>query len=58
MGHQRTQAFESLERRVGVNGGNHRVTGLGGAERCFNRVGIAHLADDDVVGIVTHRGAD
>ena len=56
--HQRAKTLERLERSVGVDGGNNGVAGFGGAERSFNRVGVAHLPDDDVVGIVTHRGAD
>ncbi len=35
----------------------HEVTGLGGEQRRFDRLVVAHLADEDDVGILPQRAA-
>ena len=55
------KAVDAIERMQGVdrmNGRDDQVAGFRGAQRRFDRVAVAHFADDDDVRIVTHQGAD
>ena len=47
-----------VSRRVGgVQRRHDEVAGLGGGQRRLDRLVVAHLADEDDVGVLAHRGA-
>ena len=50
-------AVDRLRRRVGVQRAEREVAGFGDAQRRFDRLEVAHLADQDDVGVFTERGA-
>ena len=50
-------AVEGLRGVVGVQRGEHEVTGLGERERDRDRVEVAHLAEEDDVGVLTQGAA-
>ncbi len=51
-------AIERLRRVVGVQRGEHEVTGLGERQRELNRLRVAHLADEDDVGVFPQRRSE
>ena len=55
-------AVDRLGRVQGVDGGEDEVAGLGGGERGADRLLVAHLADQDHVGVLAqdaaHRAAE
>jgi len=52
------EAVHGGHRAGGVQGPDHEVAGLGGGERQPHRLHVAHLADDDDVGILAQRGPE
>ena len=48
-------AVDGLRRRVGVQGAEGEVAGLGDAQRRLDRLEVAHLADQHDVGILAQR---
>jgi hypothetical protein len=52
------EAGHGLGGVVGVEGGEDEVAGFGGGEGGGHGLGIAHLADEDDVGILAEDGAD
>ena len=50
-------AVEGLRRVVGVQRGEHEVTGLGQGQRDGDRVEVAHFAEEDDVGVFTQGAA-
>ncbi len=49
-------AVDGLRRVLGVQRGEHQVAGLGGGQRGRHRLGVAHLAHEDDVGVLAqHR---
>ena len=41
-----------------VQGGHHEVSGFGGLQRRADRLGVAHLTDQDHVGVLAERGPE
>ena len=41
-----------------MEGGEHEVAGLGGGQRGRDRLEVAHLADQDHIGVLSQRGAE
>ena len=50
-------AVDRLRRRVGVQRRERQVPGLGDAQRRLDRLEVAHLADEDDVGVFAEGGA-
>ena len=50
-------AVDRGRRALGVQGREDEVAGLGGGERGRDRLEVAHLADEDHVGVLAERGA-
>ena len=48
-------AVDRLGRRVGVQRGERKVTGLGDRERRLDRLQVAHFTDEDDVGVLAQR---
>ena len=53
----RDDAVDRLGRVERVQRREHEVAGLGGEQRRFDRLEVAHLADEDDVGILAQRAA-
>ena len=51
-------AVERRRRVVGVQRGEHEVTGLGDGQRGGDALGVAHLAHEHDVGVLAERGAE
>ena len=51
------QPRKRAERRIGVQRGKHLVAGHGGAESHLRGVLVAHLADQDDVGVLPHHAS-
>ena len=49
---------DRLRRVLGVKGREDEVAGLGGGQRRRDRLEVAHLADEDHVGVLTERGLE
>ena len=50
-------AVDRLRRALGVQRREDEVAGLGRGQRGRDRLEVAHLADEDHVGVLTQRGA-
>ena len=48
---------DGLRGRLGVQGGEDEVAGLGGGQRGRDRLQVPHLADEDHVGVLSQGGA-
>ena len=53
----RDDAVDRLGRVERVQRAHHEVAGLGRGERGLDRLEVAHLADEDHVGVLAQRGA-
>ena len=51
-------AVDGLRRVLGVQGGEHEVAGLGRGQRGRDRLEVAHLADEDHVGVLAQGGLE
>ena len=51
-------AVDRLRRALGVQRREDEVAGLGGRQRGRDRLEVAHLADEDHVGVLAERGAE
>jgi hypothetical protein len=49
-------AVDRLRGRLGVQGGEHEVPGLRRGQRGRHRLEVAHLADEDHIGVLTQSG--
>ena len=51
-------AVDGLRRVLGVERGEDEVAGLGRGQRRADRLHVAHLADEDHVGVLAQRGLE
>ena len=54
---RRDDAVDGFRRVERVQRREHEVAGLGGDERRLDRLGVAHFADEDDVGVLAQRAA-